>query len=165
VHDGAAARLYVDGALAATDSTPGTASTPLAAVFFGGEDGTARYHKGPLDEMRISNVPRSSNWVWAVYQNIMSNAAFNAFSPVANGAATNGPSVFNSIQPLGNGAIRLTFSGPDGAGYELWATTNLSLSPVTLWDLVATGTYGPAPLIYDVPGTNLVRRFFILRQP
>jgi hypothetical protein len=82
VHDGSAARLYIDGVQVAVDATPGTNSTQTAPVFFGNEYGTSRYFKGLLDEMRISNVKRSPNWVWAVYQNIASNNAFNSYAAV-----------------------------------------------------------------------------------
>ncbi len=78
IHDGSVARLYVDGAQVATDTSPGTAETQSSSVYFGYETGLGRYFKGPMDEFRISNVKRSSNWVWAVYQNIASNSVFTS---------------------------------------------------------------------------------------
>jgi hypothetical protein len=42
------------------------------------------YYQGYLDELRISNLPRSSNWIWACYMNQASNYAFNSFSNVVS---------------------------------------------------------------------------------
>ena len=166
VHDGGAARLYVDGVQANVDTSPGLAGTQNAPVLFGREDGTARYHKGPLDEMRISNVPRSSNWVWAVYQNIASNAAFNSLSAAALIEIPDTMPAFTALTPLAGGGMRLTFVGPNGAGYELRATTNLNLTPVTAWDLLSSGTFGTQPLVHDdVQTGTTAQRFYILRLP
>jgi autotransporter-associated beta strand protein len=76
------------------------------------------------------------------------------------------PPVVNSITPLGGGGFRLNFSGPSGQGYEVRATTNVALSPVTLWDLLGTGTFGASPAIYDdLEATNYSRRFYLIRIP
>ncbi len=37
-----------------------------------------RYLNARVDEVRVSSVARSTNWLWAVYQNLASNAAFVA---------------------------------------------------------------------------------------
>jgi autotransporter-associated beta strand protein len=156
VHDGAAARLYVDGLLAGTDSTPGTASTPTTPVFFGGEDGTARYHKGPLDEMRVSNVARSSNWVWAVYQNIASNSTFISIGAVS-GVVTNPPTAptFDSFAIVG-GLPAFTIGGWPGYTYTVEASTNLAT-----WTAVLVTNPVTMPFLWtDTGATNLDRRFY-----
>lgn len=88
VHDGGTARIYVDGVQVATDTSPGSAETQTSTLYFGCEAGSTRFFKGPMDEFRFSNVPRSSNWVWAVYQNIASNSLFNSISGVFSNTAT-----------------------------------------------------------------------------
>ena len=153
VHDGSAARLYVDGVQAAVDATPGTASTPTAAVFFGNEDGTMRYHKGPLDEMRISNVPRSSNWVWAVYQNIASNSAFASYGMVS-GAIPPAPE-FQSFS-VSNGQVTMLVGGVAGYTYAVQTSTNL----VTWTNLFTTN---PAVMPFnwvDASASNYPLRFY-----
>ena len=76
------------------------------------------------------------------------------------------PPVFNSVAQLGDGTLRLNFSGTAGAGYEIRASTNLTLSPVTLWTLLGTGTFGAAPAIFDdVLATNYPQRFYQIRLP
>ena len=37
---------------------------------------------GEIDEVRISNVERSSNWIWTVNQNVASNFMFCAYGDV-----------------------------------------------------------------------------------
>jgi hypothetical protein len=93
VHDGTVARLYVDGAQVATDTSPGLASTQSEPVLFGEELGAGRRFVGLLDEMRVSNVKRSSNWVWAVFQNGASNSMFASVAAVI----TNNPPVLAAI--------------------------------------------------------------------
>ena len=91
-----------------------------------------------------------------------------------NGFAANGtlavistaPMVFNSVVPLNDGNFRLTFSGPTSAAYELRASTNLSLAPVTLWDLLDSSTFGNASVSFDdLSATNFPQRFYIIRLP
>ena len=37
------------------------------------------YYTGKLDDVQVSSVPRSSNWIWACYQNMASNGVFNSY--------------------------------------------------------------------------------------
>ncbi|MCP4709620.1 MAG: LamG domain-containing protein, partial [Planctomycetes bacterium] len=41
-----------------------------------------RFHLGRIDEVRISSVARSSNWIWATWLNVVSNQAFNCYGQV-----------------------------------------------------------------------------------
>lgn len=156
VHDGGAARLYIDGVQAAVDATPGSADTQVAPVLFGGEDGTARYHKGLLDEMRISNGPRSSNWVWAVYQNIASNSAFTSISAVS-GVSTNPPPAptFNSFTITG-GVPTFSIGGLPGYNYTIQASTNL----VAWTNLVTTNPVAMPFSWSDTAAADFTRRFY-----
>jgi autotransporter-associated beta strand protein len=159
VHDGSAARLYVDGVQAAVDATPGTASTQFAPVLFGNEDGTARYYKGPLDEMRLSNVSRSSNWVWAVYQNIASNAAFASFS-VVSGVTPSAP-VLQSFS-VSNGQATMLIGGAAGYTYTVQTSTNL-----VSWSALLVTNPATLPFSWtDTGATNFSRRFYrVLLSP
>jgi len=95
------------------------------------------YYSGVLDEVRISNVARASNWVWACYMNMASNGVFNIYgSPEYKGA----PTISNT-----NGATNVTLTvpasrfahldrrlrhgvfaywGPSDGGTNAWANTN-----------------------------------------
>jgi hypothetical protein len=153
VHDGTAARLYVDGLQAAIDSTPGTADTQNAPVFFGNESGTARYFKGFLDEMRISNVSRSSSWVWAVYQNIASNSVFTSFGAVVSSPVS--PPTFNSVAMIG-GLPTFNIGGVPGHNYTIQASTNL-----VAWINLLTTNPPTMPFQWaDNGATNFNQRFY-----
>jgi len=76
------------------------------------------------------------------------------------------PPAFNFVTSLDDGNFRLTFSGPAGQDYELRGTTNLMLMPVTLWDLVGSGTFGNDPVICDdLSATNSPQKFYRLLLP
>jgi hypothetical protein len=76
------------------------------------------------------------------------------------------PPAFGAVIPLGDGGFRLTFSGPSGQDYELRASTNLALTPVTLWDLLDSGTFGNSPVSFDdLQATNFAQRFYLLDLP
>jgi autotransporter-associated beta strand protein len=129
IHDGSVARLYVDGAQVATDTSPGTAETQSSSVYFGYETGQGRYFKGPLDEFRISNVKRSPDWVWAVYQNIASNSVFTSFgaavsnSPTSVQVATLPASAVGATTATANGD--LIYPGPSNAVVTVyWGATD-----------------------------------------
>jgi hypothetical protein len=77
----------------------GTASgftlTAAANPFTIGRDarGNSQYYwDGMLDEIRVSTVVRSADWIWAEYMNMASNGAFNAHSPA---------------RPAGSGAVMI----------------------------------------------------------
>ena len=76
------------------------------------------------------------------------------------------PPMFSSVTQLGNGTLRLNFSGTPGANYEIRASTNLTLTPVTLWNLLGTGTFSAAPVVFDdVLARNFPQRFYRIRVP
>jgi autotransporter-associated beta strand protein len=153
VHDGTAARLYVDGLQAAIDATPGPADTQNEPVLFGNESGTTRYFKGFLDELRISNVSRSSNWVWAVYQNIASNSVFTDFGAVVSAPVS--PPTFDSVAMI-DGLPSFSIGGVPGYSYTVQASTNLAV-----WLDILTTNPPTMPFQWtDNSATNFNQRFY-----
>jgi hypothetical protein len=75
VHDGSAARLYIDGSQQFVVPSPANANVQAQPVYIGSEQST-RYFKGNIDEIRVSNVGRSPNWIWACWMNQASNSLF-----------------------------------------------------------------------------------------
>jgi autotransporter-associated beta strand protein len=76
------------------------------------------------------------------------------------------PPAFNAVTALGDGNFRLTYSGPAGRDYELRATTDLMLAPVTLWDLLGSGTFGEDPATFDdLSATNSPQKFYRIVVP
>lgn len=75
------------------------------------------------------------------------------------------PSI-DSIAVLPGGSSQLTFSGLQGQDYEVRATTDLSLTPVTSWALLDLGTFGASSVIYaDFAATNYPTRYYVIRVP
>ncbi len=73
--------LFIDGVQTA-GSTSGTVIDSGTDLLFGRiDDGHAYYLNGLLDEIRVSGVPRASNWVHACWLNQRSNAAFCRYGP------------------------------------------------------------------------------------
>lgn len=93
VHDGSAARLYIDGIEVATGSAPANEAQTTWAVRLGSENST-RWFKGTLDEFRIANVKRGAAWVRAVYENIH-NPAFVRIAPATPYSAAFAPMLAN----------------------------------------------------------------------
>jgi hypothetical protein len=73
---GTRAELFIDGRSAGTAAYRSLAGGPFRI-----SSGQAYDWHGVIDEVQISNVARSSNWVWAAYMNHASNGVFaNSFN-------------------------------------------------------------------------------------
>lgn len=104
-------RIFLDGAL--VGSAGGRTNNNLTDVNIAREF-NGRYLNARVDEVRISSVARSSNWLWAVHRNIASNGAF-----VSYGTATNLlPSGFDLYaQQIADPGLRSPQADADGDGY------------------------------------------------
>jgi hypothetical protein len=84
---------------------------------------------------------------------------------IGNGAGT---AAFPQGISLGqDGNARFSISGTTGAGYRIWATTNVTLEPVTnTWRLLTNGVFpGGTNLFEDSESTNFTQRFYIITLP
>jgi hypothetical protein len=77
------ATCYLDGAVEATKSWTGTPTsvTTSQGLLSGVATGNA-YLPASVDELSISSVARSSNWIWATWHNTASNSAFQTYGRV-----------------------------------------------------------------------------------
>lgn len=75
-------RIYTDGRLAASKTSPMTINITGDPLFIGSKLGTGYFFDGTIDEVRMSRVARSSNWVWACWMNQASNSAFAGYAMV-----------------------------------------------------------------------------------
>jgi hypothetical protein len=73
----------------------------------------------------------------------------------------------STIQKLGDGNLQFSFSGTQNASYRVWATADLTLTPITsTWNLVGSGTFGASPVSFtDLNSTNFPQRFYIITSP
>ena len=118
---GGAAHLYVDGT-DATQSGPVQTDFPIQSdVNLGRFTNGSFYFNGAMDEVRIANGARSSNWVWASWMNVVSNTTFASYSAI-------------NPRPLLSAAISASgpaLTWPASAGiFTLYFATNLT-PPVT----------------------------------
>jgi hypothetical protein len=121
-----------------------------------------RFLNGSLDEIRIANAAKSSNWVWACYQNQASPTTFNSYgamtasgSPVlpaiANLAAANitttSADLRGSLTSTGTSdtAVSVYWGPSDGGtngGPTYWAYTNSFGTGLTNGTYVTNTSYG-----------------------
>jgi autotransporter-associated beta strand protein len=115
----------------------------------------AAAHSGSFSSLTLP--PLGANLAWDT-NNFLASGTLAVISTA--------PPVFSAVAPLGDGNFRLTFSGPTGKGFELRATTNLMLVPLTLWDLLDSDNFGSSPVIYDdLSATNYPQRFYRILVP
>jgi rhamnogalacturonan endolyase len=76
------------------------------------------------------------------------------------------PPVINSFALLGNGSLRLNFSGTANQAYEIRASTNLALIPMTNWTVLGSGVFNGGPVVFDdLQATNFGQRFYLINIP
>ena len=121
------AHLYVDGADLTQANSIRTDFQNQSAVNLARFTNGSFYFKGVLDETRIESTARSSNWVWASYMTVASNAAFATYSSVTRQS----PAL--SIANTGS-ALSLNWPA-SGTGFALYTATNLNAP--TVWTLAS----------------------------
>jgi hypothetical protein len=68
------------------------ATFPACTWFTLGEDNrlgsqwAGNYISGSMDEVRVENMPRSANWLWACYMTAVSNSVFNSYGNIITGS-------------------------------------------------------------------------------
>jgi hypothetical protein len=81
-----------------------------------------------IDEVRVEQVSRSSNWIWAAYMTVASNAGFSVYGSVQSGAITNftinaSAGANGSIAPSGSVSVgsgnNQTFTITANSGYGI----------------------------------------------
>jgi len=143
----------------------------------------------PVVRLNLSNNVPPGTYTLATYKAAGSSGAFDGVPEIASGSlvagaigtittggglvslvvtpAPNVPSFpVNAVQTSG-GTVSLTATGTVGVSYQLWATTNVALTPVTsTWTLLTSGTIIESPFTITDPGavTNQ-QRFYRFSTP
>jgi len=73
-----------------TDGNTGALGTS-GSLGIGNRGDSAWPYGGDIDEVRLSSVARSTNWVWAEYLTMASNTVFNNYGPASSQAASKTP--------------------------------------------------------------------------
>jgi autotransporter-associated beta strand protein len=96
---------------------------------------------------------------------VASSNAVLTVNPPTTPSTIASPSVDNS------GNVQFTITGPAGSagfGYRVWATTNLTLTPVTsTWTLLTNDVFGTTPIVFftDSSASGLPQRFYLITVP
>jgi hypothetical protein len=143
VYDGTRLRFFINGIDAG--SVPKTGNVTKASDYsfqIAYNSAAVRYWKGFLDEIRVSNVARSSNWMWACYMNQASNGTFaGSFNTYGAVEAVNPalPQIVNIGSPRRTDTSadvvgRLLTNGTSAATvYLYWATTDCTTN-ASAWE-------------------------------
>jgi len=72
-----------------------------------------------------------------------------------------------SVATLPDGNKSITATGTIGSTYRLWASSDVTLTPITTtWTLLSSGTVTTSPFtINDLSATNFTKRFYIFSTP
>lgn len=105
-------KVYLDGAVTSqgTLTGPVIADTALNNQYGGSDEsgtGINRWFKGAIDEVRVSSVARSANWLGASWQNVASNETFATYGAMQE---IGGRYAF-SVAASGGGSVTGSASG------------------------------------------------------
>lgn len=108
VGDGSGTYVYVDGAISGTSGNSQNWKSATALLDIGGSlstaDNAAPYWNGTIDEVRISNVTRSANWITTEYNSQSSPATFYSVGSEQNiGVTTNTRTIPSTVALLVTG--------------------------------------------------------------
>ncbi len=92
-YNGSVRKVYRDGVEISTVNASGALTTSGTANGYIGSSAGSEFFDGLIDQLEISGVGRSSNWVWASYMQVVSNQSFLTYGSdlpvIANLDATN----------------------------------------------------------------------------
>ena len=134
-YDGATVKLYVDGALVKSGAGGSFAGFSAGTIFLGRAAGTSIYTNGLLDEVRVSNLARSTDWIAAEYSNQNNPASFYSvvWGQTSGGAPPPSPGLSVS-------STSLTYSGQAGASNPAAQSVNITNSGGGTLSWTATAT-------------------------
>ncbi len=108
-YNGSTISLYINGSLSGTNSRSGsiaaqTGNLSIGSGYYAG--GVGDYLNGVVDEVRISNIARSGDWVATEYNNQSSPSTFVSVSSPSGGEEQLLPSSPVCLRPLGRPVSR-----------------------------------------------------------
>ena len=139
-------------------SATGSTNNILTDVNLAREYGS-RYLNARVDEVRISEVPRSSNWLWATYANIASNSWFNNYGSVVVPVPSNQPpllAVIGNQVALARQTLWITNAATDPDVPAQVLTFSLLSGPTNAAIAPGTGVFQWTPLVEQANTTNLL---------
>jgi pectin methylesterase-like acyl-CoA thioesterase len=98
---------------------------------------------------------------------VSNGAGMVTTTPVTLTVITPAAPSLSGVAVNGSGGVQFTLSGTAGFGYRVWATTDLTLSPITAtWTLLSSNVFGASPVTFtDTEATNFPQRFYTVTVP
>ena len=159
--------MYLNGSLDSTPAYTGSMVSRTSPLHIGsGPYGDSYQFKGSLDEVRISNVAQSPNWVWACYMNQASNSDFVTVTAVADG----GKPTISTTAASGIGTASATLHGSlsstgktETAVFVYWGATDQGTNATWDHSAVFPGSAGPGAystnVTLDTPAVTYYYRY------
>ena len=134
-YDGATMKLYVDGSLVKSGGGGSFAGFSAGTIFLGRAAASSVYTNGSVDEVRVSNLARTADWIATEYNNQNNPASF--YSVVWGQTST----VVSPVLPgLSVSSSSLTYSGQAGSSNPPAQSVNITNSGVGTLSWTATAT-------------------------
>ena len=139
-YNGTTAKIYADSSAPVSQSRAYTSiststKSSMAKTGFG-----PYYYTGSSDELRVSTVIRSDNWLWAEYQTMASNTVFNNYGAMSASGDPFPPAIQNhpvtavtAASATFNGTLTSTGSPPADVVYVLWGENTNSWANTNAW--------------------------------
>lgn len=170
VIDGNNKYLYVNGILKTNGTFTGALAASANSLWFGGQNrpGFTDSFSGAMEEVRLSSLARSSNWVWAEFQTLASNALFSSYATITNIAGPTVPNAPSTLIATPLSANQINLSWKDNALNEANYVIQRSLTGSNNWVTLAvappnttsfsdnSGLAGNTLYYYQVAATNAV---------
>jgi len=154
--------IYMDGQSQVPTMTSANALSPTpdaTVVNWIGRDTSGDFFSGAIDEVRVSNVARSTNWLWACFMNQASNGVFANYGATAS-QNTDWPAINNAggatnvlpVSAVLNGNLTST-GGADTYVWVYWDTVNRGTNKTWAFtnDFISAQSIGS----FSYPATNL----------
>ena len=147
-------KIYIDGSFAGatTNNQPAVsnATSPLCIGILNPAYGYSWF--GQMDEVRISRVTRSTNWIWACWMNQASNGIFGSIQVASPAIANTGAGVINVGSVALNGTLSST--GQAATAVTVYWGTNDGGTVAGIWNTNVTfsGAQNPGPVSTTVGG-------------
>jgi len=174
--DGTKKRLYVDGVDSGNNNPASFSVSPGNSLRLGAgqnESSPNFYLACIIDEVRISNVARSTNWVWACWANQVADSTFCEYGAVEAGGGeqttTNGtPYTWLESYGITNNRETADISDSDGDGALTWQEYRAGTDPtnaLSVFRVFDTDFLGTSNRItwYGTTNSGVVTDFIIYR--
>ena len=128
----ASQRVMINGRVVQTSSSSSAMNGHVGSAVYLGKRADGYNMDGLIDEMQMSSVARSTNWIWATWLNMASNTAFTSYGQVQSATPfvsnANGATNVTTTAAWINGTL-LSTGTSDTAVIAYWGTSDGGTNP------------------------------------